>query len=86
MEYSERCPHCGDLEWNGYDCLNCGFGSELPIGQYETPEGNIVNCTEDEAFENGYIYECECGSTILWWEQRDHGSCIHCWHEKNRKQ
>jgi len=85
MNYEERCQHCGECDFNGLDCMTCGFGLELPLNQYETPSGNIVTCTEEEAFDNGYITKCpHCGDTILWWEMEDHGSCITCWHVKNK--
>ena len=83
MNEEETCPQCGGNEWNGYDCIDCGFGLDLPVNQYETPEGNIVSCSEEDAYKNGYIFDCECGNRILWWEMQDHGTCITCWHNKN---
>ena len=82
---TEYCPHCGE-EWNGYECLTCGFAGELFGDEYETPSGTIVRCTEEEAFERGYIFTCPvCNDTVIqWWEMEDHGMCIHCWHNKNR--
>lgn len=81
----EYCPSCGDFQ-SGSECDNCGF-SYLYGGQkpYETPEGNIVNCTEEEALEEGYISMCPmCGEHIItWWELEDHGMCINCWHRRH---
>lgn len=76
------CPNCGE-EIIEYDCLSCGYCSlDLDAGTYETPEGNIVNCTEEEALEKGYIFECpSCGNIITYWEKEDHGKCIECWHD-----
>lgn len=79
-----NCPHCNE-EWDGYECQVCGFSDMLPQDEYETPEGNIVRCSEDQAFDRGYLYKCpSCGATITWWEMEDHGMCIECWHRKNK--
>lgn len=82
-----HCPNC-NAEMDGFDCYNCGYCSlELDDNEYETPEGNIAYCTEDEALENGYIYMCpHCGEKIItWWEMRDHGKCVTCWDVDNRQ-
>lgn len=80
----DNCPHCGD-EWDGYECNTCGFSDTLPVNQYETPEGNIVVCTEDQAIERGYLDFCpSCAAIITWWELEDHEMCIDCWHNKNK--
>ena len=81
-EISGGCPQCGEA-WNGYECDDCGFADLLPLNEYETKDGIIVYCSEELALERGYIYTCECGSTITWWEKEDHGMCIDCWHRKN---
>jgi hypothetical protein len=65
----------------------CGFTEELGKNQYETPEGLIVNCTEEEAYERGYIFICPIClfNEITYWEKEDHGMCISCWHNENKK-
>lgn len=76
------CPNCGH-QMDGYDCFECGYCSlNLEDNEYETPEGNIVHCTEEEAMERGYIAVCPaCGENLItWWEKEDHGKCITCWH------
>lgn len=83
---TDICPACGH-EYNGYECDNCGFADNLEQGlnQYETPSGNIVWCSEEEAFEREYINICPacCFNVITWWEMEDHGMCIECWHRKH---
>lgn len=85
-EFEGMCPHCGAV-LDTDDCNVCGF-SLFPrdANQYETPEGNIDTCTEDEAIERGYVMNCpECGEHLItWWEKEDHGMCITCWHNKNK--
>lgn len=84
---SEFCPHCGE-EWSGYECDVCGF-ADTPFGnEYETPEGNVVRCTEDEALEKGYAKFCpECKESVVpYWEIEDVGMCVTCWHKKNSLQ
>lgn len=78
------CPQCGSHKWGGYECDICGFADNLLDCEYETPSGNIVYCSQEIAFELGYITHCDCGSVITWWEKEDIGRCIECWH-KNRK-
>lgn len=80
----ESCPHCGE-EWEGYECHICGF-ADIDGNHYETPEGNIVKCSEEEAIERGYILTCPVcqDKLITWWEQEDHGMCIECWHKKHK--
>lgn len=81
-ELNDLCPNCGET-MEGYDCFSCGYCSlEMNDNEYETPQGNIVHCTEEEAFDNGYIHICpECMYNIItWWEMEDHGKCIECWH------
>ena len=80
-------PNCNEL-WDGTECFTCGFTDGLPDGTYETPEGNIVVCTEEEAFSAGYISICpECLYEIItWWEKEDHGMCLSCWHKKHHTQ
>lgn len=78
------CPVCGE-EWNGYECDNCGFADEILGEEYETPDGIIVRCTEEEAMERGYIFICPiCNDNVIqWWEREDHGMCIECWHKRH---
>lgn len=87
MEYwnYDNCPSCGE-NWDGNECEVCGFADNLLDNEYESPEGNIVQCTEEEAFEQGYISICPtcCYHVITWWEKEDHGVCIECWHKQHR--
>lgn len=78
-EISENCPHCNN-PWDGYECDTCGYAEMLVKNEYETPEGNIVFCSDEQALERGYICHCNCGNIITWWEKEDHGVCIECWH------
>lgn len=81
--YEELCPNCGG-EMSMYDCMSCGYCSlTLEDNEFETPQGNITKCSLEEAYERGYIFDCECGNQITWWEQEDHGKCIQCWHNSN---
>jgi hypothetical protein len=81
---NNSCPSCGTIMLFG-ECDECGFAEGLTAGNYETPEGNIVTCSEEEAYERGYISICpEClFQEITWWEREDHGMCITCWHKRN---
>lgn len=79
-----KCPNCGE-DMDFYDCHSCGYCSlDLDCNEYETPEGNITACTEEQAYERGYIFDCECGNQIQWWEKEDHGKCVSCWDKDNR--
>lgn len=79
-----NCPVC-DASMLDWECDRCGYASSLAAEQYETPEGDIVNCSEEEAFDRGYIFICpvDCFNVITWWEMEDHGCCIECWHKNN---
>lgn len=83
MEY-DICPQCGN-EMNSYECDNCGFADIVDGKQYETRGGQIAYCSEEEAFDRGYIHICPacCFSVITWWEMDDHGMCIECWHKQH---
>lgn len=85
-EFEEICPECGSLMYD-HDCEVCGF-SNFPEGrdEYETPQGTIAHCTEEEALDAGYIMLCPtCAEQVItWWENEDHGCCITCWHSKNK--
>lgn len=86
-ELMNRCPNCNE-EMDGYDCYTCGYCSlNLDDNEYETHEGNIVHCSEDEAFQRGYIHMCPvCGENIItWWEMEDHSNCVTCWHSDREK-
>lgn len=85
MNNENECPNCNE-DWNGVACEACGFAIEIGANEYETPEGNIAHCTEEEAFERGYISICpEClFNVITHWEKEDHGKCIECWHKVNQ--
>lgn len=81
---AEFCPHCGE-EWGGYECDLCGF-ADIPSGnEYETQEGNIVRCTEEEALDAGYLKLCPiCTESVVpFWEVDDVGMCVKCWHKQN---
>jgi hypothetical protein len=82
---NNECPSCGE-EWGGVECITCGFAQGLNCNQYETPDGLIVSCTEEEAYEKGYIAICPTClfNEITWWEKEDHEMCIECWHRKNK--
>lgn len=86
MEENDVCPQCGE-EFNGYECDNCGFADLIgdSKNQYEARNGNIIWCTEEEAFDKGYISICPscCYNVVSWWEMDDHGMCIECWHKKH---
>lgn len=86
-EHYVSCPHCGNEEFDGFECYECGFADTLLNSEYETPEGNIVFCSEDTALKEGYIYNCPvCNNhTIMWWEKEDIGMCIECWHKKHKE-
>lgn len=82
---NNKCPSC-DEEWGGVECINCGYAESLDGNQYETPDGLIVTCSEEQAFEKGYISICPVClfNQITWWEKNDHGKCIECWHKQNK--
>lgn len=84
MEYLENCPSCGE-EWDGYECQNCGLADIENVGEYDTPNGMIAYCSEEDAFAMGYVSICTvcCYNVIKWWETEDHGMCIECWHKRN---
>lgn len=83
-ENEDICPACGS-EFDGHQCDVCGFADQLGGNQYESKSGAIVYCSEEEAFERGYVYICPacCFNVITWWEMEDHGMCIECWHKKH---
>lgn len=82
--HETNCPNCND-PWNGEECFTCGFADDLPQNEYKTPEGSIVQCTEEQAFEQGLILICPvcCYNIVVWWEMDDHGCCIECWHRNH---
>ncbi len=85
---NEFCPHCNAVEWDGYECVTCGYSEIGTVdGEYETRSGVIIECTEEEAFDNGLIHICpQCTyNVITWWQLDDHGKCVECWHKERQK-